>query len=279
MDRREFLKMTGATMAASSLITGGRLYAHQSAKAKVGLGLYTVRSEMEKGVADTLQAVSALGYGEVEFAGYYGHTAKEIKAMLADTGLVSPSTHVRLEGFGNDFETALDLATEVGHRYIILPYLQQEDRTLDRYKEIFDMLNVAGEKAKSRGMSVAYHNHAFEFEMVDGHQPYELLLERTDPELVKLQLDLYWLHVAGVDPLSLINRFPGRVPLVHVKDRTDSGDMVEVGAGVIDFKRIFDAAEKAGLEHYFVEHDRPEEPMQSIASSIQSLRATFPALF
>lgn len=274
MDRRTFLKVAGATAAAASITPFGSAFA--GAPSKVGLGLYTVRTEMAKSVSETLMAIGALGYGEVEFAGYYGHSAKEIKPMLADAGLSTPSAHLPLDVFENSFDAAMDFAEELGQRYLILPWLQQHDRTLDKYKAIFDLLNVTGEKAKARGMTVAYHNHEFEFFNVDGEQPYELLLERTDPSLVKLQLDLYWLNVAGVDPLSLVERFPGRVPLVHVKDRNASGDMVDVGAGTVDFARMFKASQKAGLQHYMVEHDNPVQPFSTIEASIQYLKSTFP---
>lgn len=273
MDRRMFLKLTGGAIAASGLVATPNAFAAE--KSKVGIGLYTMRSEMAKSVAATLNKLGSLGYGEVEFAGYYGYSAKEIKAMLNGAGLVSPSAHLPLEVFENSFDAALDFAEEIGQRYLILPWLQERDRTLDRYKSIFDMLNVTGEKAKARGMGVAYHNHEFEFFDVDGEQPYELLLQRTDAEFVKLQLDLYWLKVAGVDALSLIKRFPGRVPLVHVKDRSLDGEMVDVGSGTIDFASVFAAAKQAGLAHYMVEHDNPAEPFATAANSIQYLKQTF----
>jgi sugar phosphate isomerase/epimerase len=275
MNRRTFLKYAGAaavTGAASPIAVG----AYQTTKVPVGIGLYTVRGEMANGVEATLSKLAGMGYGEVEFAGYFDHNATDIKRILASTGLAAPSAHVPVEVFEGDFDRALEFAYTVGHKYLILPWLQQHDRTLDRYKSIFDTLNIAGEKAKAAGMAVAYHNHEFEFETVDGEVPYDLLLARTDAALVKLQLDLFWMDVAGQDPVAMINNQPGRVHLVHVKDRTEAGDMVSVGAGKIDFARTFAQSENAGLKHYYVEHDNPEAPMQSAKNSINYLKKTFP---
>lgn len=276
MDRRHFLKITGAT-AAMGYATGltGAVTA-RAKSARVGLGLYTVRGEMAKSVPATLDRIAELGYGEVEFAGYFDQSPTEIAAMLKNSGLKSPSAHVPVEVFENGFDRALEYAAEIGQKYLIMPWVQQSERTIERYKSLFDTLNAAGEKAKTAGTMVAYHNHEFEFELVDGIQPYELLLERTDPSLVMLQLDLFWLKVAGIDPLALIDRYPGRVPLVHVKDRTADGEMTEVGSGSIDFARVFAASEKAGLKHYLVEHDNPKNPFASVGRSVNYLKTTFP---
>lgn len=275
MERRGFLKLVGATVVASagsSALMG--VHAGEE-KVPVGIGLYTVRSEMAKGVEQTLAQLSAYGYGEVEFAGYYGHSAKDVQRILGDTGLSSPSAHIPVDVFEQDFDRALEFAHTVGHKYLIMPWVRPEERTLERYKQIFDALNVAAQKAKAAGIHVAYHNHEFEFQSVDGAVPYDLLLERTDPDLVKLQLDLFWMHVAGRDPVVMINEQPGRVHLVHVKDCSTTGDMVDVGDGVIDFDRVFKRAEKAGLKHFLVEHDNPATPFATAENSINYLRRTF----
>ena len=276
MDRRDFLRLSGAAAATgvAASLTGGVSAMRKTVP--VGLGLYTVRGEMAKSVPATLDKIAEFGFGEVEFAGYFDHSAAEVADMLKNSGLKSPSAHVPVEVFESGFERALEYAAATGQKYLIMPWVQQSERTVERYKELFDLLNIAGEKAKAAGVKVAYHNHEFEFEMLDGVQPYEMLLERTDPDLVMLQLDLYWLKVAGVDPLALIERFPGRVPLVHVKDRTAGGKMTEVGAGAVDFARVFAASEKAGLQHYLVEHDNPEDPFASVAASIGYLKKSFP---
>jgi len=271
MDRRLFLK----SMAAAALLSSVPAAAC-ACRAKVGVQLYTVRGLMAENVERTLEAIAAQGYGEVEFAGYYDRSAKDIRRMLGASGLASPSTHISLDLFENNIDAVIDFAAEVGHQYLVLPWLLPEDRTMERYRSIVDTLNIAGEKAKSAGLQVAYHNHEFEFETIDDEQPFELLLTKTDPDLVKFELDLYWLNVAGVDALDIINRYPRRVPLVHVKDRTADGNMTHVGAGTIDFDRVFAHAEKAGLKHYMVEHDNPVDALASTAASISNLKKAFP---
>lgn len=228
---------------------------------------------MASDTAATLKAIAQIGYNEVEFAGYHGHSPQEIKALLNNNGLSAPSAHLSLDVFENNFDAALEAAHMLGHKYLVLAYLQEKDRTVERYKTIFSMLNAAGEKARAAGIHVAYHNHEFEFETVDNVVPYDILLAETDPELVKLQLDLYWLAVAKQDPMELIDRAPGRVHLVHIKDRSANGKMADVGTGQIDFKRVFKASKKAGLQHYFIERDDAANPLASAATSFKNLRA------
>jgi sugar phosphate isomerase/epimerase len=281
MDRRIFLKSMAATALAGST---GLMGATSSAFActgntKIGVQLYTLRAAMKKSVEHTLETVAGLGFGEVEFAGYYGHSAKDIRRFLNNNGLTTPSAHISFDMLKNTFDATMDFAAEVGQRYLVLPSTPREDRTsLDRYKFVADTLNTAGEKAKAAGMEVAYHNHAFEFKELEGMQPYEILLERTDPDLVKLELDLYWLNVANIDPLDIIARYPGRVPLMHIKDRRAAGEMTYVGGGAIDFNRVFDHAKQAGLKHYIVEHDNPTDPIASVSASITYMREAFPWL-
>jgi len=252
MDRRKFLTTTGAL--ATGLVLGGpsTAFAGERRLSRIGIQLYTVRARMAENVAATLAKVASFGYDEVEFAGYYDHSPQEISEMLADTGLTAPSAHVPLDIFEGDFDAFLEKAHVIGHKYVILPWLQEKDRTLDRYKAVAETLNKAGEKAKSAGMEVGYHNHDFEFEAIDGVEPFEILLTETDPELVKIQLDLYWVAVGKRDPLDYINRYPGRFPSVHVKDMDSTGKMTDVGEGIIDFGRVFPGSGKSRAEALFL---------------------------
>jgi sugar phosphate isomerase/epimerase len=181
----------------------------------------------------------------------------------------------------------LDAAHVVGHKYLVNPYIDDDVRKgPDGWKRAAEAFNRAGEASQKAGIQFAYHNHWFEFTPVDGKLPYDILLEQCDPNLVKMELDLCWIMVGGQDPFKYFNRYPGRFPLVHVKDLTkipktdatggqnfgDSLDeMTEVGSGIIEWKKIFAQSEKAGIKHYFVEHDHPKDPFASITTSYEYL--------
>jgi len=181
----------------------------------------------------------------------------------------------------------LESAKVIGQSYIVNPWIPEEARkTDDDWKRAAETFNRAGEESKKAGIQFAYHNHWFEFLPVNGKLPYDTLLELCDKNLVKMELDLCWITVAGADPLKYFDRYPGRFPLVHVKDvKTlpkittggpqnfgDTVDLTEVGSGIIDWKRIFAQSEKAGIKHYIVEHDRPTAPFDSIKTSYEYLR-------
>jgi len=135
-----------------------------------------------------------------------------------------------------------------------------------------DLLNQRGAEAKATGKMIGYHNHEFEFIDQGGTNGYDILLEGTDPDLVTMEIDFFWAAEAGVDPIALFDRAPGRFTSCHIKDRTTAGDMVSVGDGVIDFASFFEHAEKAGLERFYVEHDNPDEPLGSVARSFAHLQ-------
>ncbi|HYR98173.1 MAG TPA: sugar phosphate isomerase/epimerase, partial [Gemmatimonadales bacterium] len=175
----------------------------------------------------------------------------------------------------DQWRAALDAAPVIGHRYLVLAWIPAEERhTLDDYKRWAERLNRAGTEAKAAGLQFAYHNHDFEFAPLDGKLPYDVLLAETDPKLVQLEVDLYWITKGGQDPLAYFARWPGRFPMVHVKDSAGPPDhrMVAVGAGKIDFKKIFAQSDQAGIKHYFVEHDDPADPFASIRASCEYLK-------
>lgn len=273
IDRREFIGTMGA-VAVGAVLPACRPARSATRLSKVGVQLYTVRSLMEKDVEGTLAGVAAAGYTEVEFAGYFNKTPAEIKAMLDRHGLVAPSVHS-----GNiaadAWAQALDAAHVIGHQFIVVPWIPAELRkTLDDWKRIAADFNRVAAAAKAAGIQMAYHNHDFEFPLVEGKVPYDVLLAETDPNLVKMEIDLYWITKAGQDPLAYFARMPGRVPMVHVKDGKGPPDwaMTEVGSGSIDWKRIFAKSQQAGIQHYFVEHDQPADPIASITASCAYLK-------
>jgi len=274
MNRRSFLAL-GATAAAASVVMPR--YASGAQVEKIGVQLYTVRDAMAKDVDGTLAQIAKLGYKEVEFAGYYDKTPAQIKAKLAELGLASPSTHVRLANLRDDRAKTLETAAAVGHTWVVLAWLAPEERgALADYQKLADLLNSAGEDAHKHGLRIAYHNHDFEFAPSDGAVPYEAMLERADPKLVEFEMDLYWVTKAGHDPVELFTKHPGRFPLLHVKDMdtTPAGGFAEVGRGKIDFKRILGSAKTGGAKHFYVEQDiTPGSPFDSLKISYDYLKA------
>jgi len=277
INRRRFLKTAaGASFGGLWVAQTGfsRNFVKNKMKA-IGLQLYTVRNQMEKDFDDTLAKVASTGFKEVEFAGYYNRTPQQVKSVLSANGLTSPSAHVSLKALSDDWQKTIETAATIGHRYLICAYLVPEERkSLDDYKRHADTFNRAGEACKKAGIQFGYHNHDFEFPALDGSVPFDLLLQKTDPKLVKIELDLYWIIKAKQDPLKYFAAHPGRFPLLHVKDmdNTPKQFFTEVGRGVIDFKPIFAQSGKAGVKHYFVEQDQcPGSPLDSIKVSFDYL--------
>jgi sugar phosphate isomerase/epimerase len=285
MHRRQFLGHVGAGVVVASGLTQARQTRRLD---RIGMQLYTVRAEMEKDVEATLARVAALGFREVEFAGYFGRTPQQVRAALDRQGLTSPSTHIDLASLTDRLSEVIATSSVIGHRYIVMPWLDEDARKQpDIWQRVSDTLNRAGEAARSAGIRMGYHNHHFEFvPLASGQLPLDLLLARCDPTLVAFELDLAWIAAAGQDPLAYFAKYPGRFPMVHVKGlrrRPSRGastpiddvlpDIVDVGAGIIDWARIFAQSEQAGIQHYYVEHDVPTSPFDSLAASIRYLRA------
>ena len=238
----------------------------------IGLQLYTVRSEMQGGVDQTLERVAEIGYEEVEFAGYFDHSAAQMRRMLDANGLRAPASHIGIEQMEDQWEMVVDYAATVGHEYIVVAYIDADRRkSLDDFRRMTDRFNVAAERAQAAGITFGYHNHDFEFALVEGQVPFDVMLAHADP-LVQFEMDLFWILKAGGDPVEYFRQYPGRFPMVHVKDMAADGAMVDVGAGQIDFAAIFARSDQAGIRHYFVEHDNPDDPFASIQASHDSLR-------
>jgi sugar phosphate isomerase/epimerase len=276
--RRNFL----ATLGVAAFGIAGRdavaseLFASGKKIKKVGIQLYTLRDLMKADVPGTLAKVAAAGYKEVEFAGYFGHTPRQIRDLLKKNGLASPSSHLPFDSLENGWQKQLDDAKAAGHKWVTIAWLPEEKRkTLDDWKRHADLFNRAAAQAKKSDLRFAYHNHDFEIRPMDGTRPLDLLLSSTDPKLVDYELDLYWAVFGGGDPLDFFNRYPRRFPMVHVKDSSGPPDnkIVDVGQGKIDFRSIFAQSEKAGIKHYFVENDQPADPMVTLRTSYNYLHA------
>ncbi|HEY4323559.1 MAG TPA: TIM barrel protein [Mucilaginibacter sp.] len=286
--RRSFLK-TSAVLSAG-LLVAPKLFAYN--KEYIGLQLYTVRDHMAQDPAATLAKVAQIGYNSVEgtYSGpgkFHNVATKDFAGMLKQNGLVMVSCHYRLgeekvngvaqEGtILNGWDKAVDDAAEVGLKYMVCAYLATSERgSLDHYKKVADDFNKAAERCKKAGIQFCYHNHDFEFIQEDGKYPYETLLANTDKNLVKMEMDMYWVTKANQDPIALINKHPGRFPLWHIKDMDKTADraFTEVGNGIINFKEIFKHSGKAGLNYFFVEEDKcPGDPYDSIKQSISYIK-------
>jgi len=269
---------------------------------KIGIQLYTVRAAMKTDFEGTIAKVAATGYKEVEFAGilapnegYFGRSPKDVRAILDRNGLAAPSCHAGYDVVEKKWPEALEAANTVGHRYIICPWIDEKQRAEPGgWQRAAELFNRAGEASQKAGIQLGYHNHSFEFdpaETLGGKLPYDFLLSAMDPKLVTMEMDLCWISVAGKDPISYFDKYPGRFPLGNVKDwgkdaSSNSGyqgamgqsvkyggRMADVGQGSIDWKNLFAHAGKAGIKHYFVENDDPKSAFDDIKISYAYLQA------
>ena len=240
----------------------------------IGVQLYTVRAVMATDPEGTLATIADIGYEEVELAGRYGMSAREMKARLDAAGLAATSSHHSLEEVRGSWEATLEAAVALGQRLVVVPALPVAERDGEALRRAADDFNRAGEAARAAGLRFGYHNHDWEMRPgPDDVRPIDLLLDRTDPELVDWQMDVFWVVHAGADPMAELDARAGRVTSLHVKDRTAAGEMADVGAGVIDFRPVLARASELGLLHQYVEHDEPGDPIASVRASFRALAA------
>lgn len=221
------------------------------------------------GLDPVLTRLSEIGYREVELAGQYGLSAAELREKMDSYRLRIPSSHIGLPEIRGNWRQVLEDARTLGQRYIGVAFIPAND-DLDFWRGIAAEFNEAGRVARDMGLEFFYHNHNWEFDVIDGERPHDILLDETDPKVVSFELDLYWIVFAGVDPLTYFDREPRRFPLLHVKDLKD-GQWADVGEGTIDFGRIFRANPNSDAKHFFVEHDNPPDPLSSVEDSYDYL--------
>ena len=267
--RRDFLKMSG-TLAGGALLLPGLLRVSGPGRLKnTGIQLYTVRAEMTADAKGTLQKLAHMGINEIESArsdkgNYYGLQPKEIRQICADLGMTLRSGHVHVD---KDWERSLDQAAETGQQYIISAILPSPGQTRSNYQAAADRFNSLGEQCKKAGLRFGYHNHDSEFELESGKILYDVLLERTDPALVTMELDLGWVVAAGQDPLKYFRDHPGRFALWHLKDMDMTRRVsTEFGRGSVPIPEILRQAGQSGMTHFFLEQ---EEYAHSAFESIQ----------
>lgn len=284
--RRSFMKKSGLLLS-TALLPVNTMAMKPAHKYKMGLQLFTIRDAMAAAPLATLKKVKALGYEDLEIYGYdekngsyYGFKAAKFKEVLDDLGLTTTSGHYGFSPYflkpASDLKRYVDQCIEgaiaLKQPYITWPWLAPEYRTIENFKLLSSKLNVIGEQLNSAGLGFAYHNHDFEFIDHNGENGYDIILKETDPELVKLQLDLYWaVHSYPGKPIELIKKQPGRFVMWHIKDMDKvTRDYTELGNGSIDYTKIIPEAERiSGLEYYYLEQGSnfAVNSMQSIADS------------
>lgn len=288
-NRKQFLK-TSAALAAGLCMSDLPLtgFAAPVGTKKYGIQLYTVRNDVTKNLASTIEYVAKAGYNQLELYGFdgktfFGKSPKEFKAMLAANHLTAPSGHYGMpdavaEGNTDEWKAIVEAAAIMGNKYVTIPYTNDKYRNGDGFKKYVEAINKVAELTKKGGMKLAYHNHNFEFNKVDGGKQFlEILLSQTDASMVDFELDLYWVVYAGENPVEWFKKHPGRFAMWHVKDLTTNAkgekESTQVGDGTIDFTSIFAQKKLAGLKYAFVEQEAytmPEE--QCIKKSIAYLK-------
>ncbi|MBT2292097.1 sugar phosphate isomerase/epimerase [Paenibacillus albidus] len=243
---------------------------------KIGLQLYTLREELEGDFEGTLRKVAELGYRGVEFYDYFGRPPEEVKALLDELGLTVIGAHRPYEVLLNDTEQELEYNLKIGNRNLIVPYMAEEKRD---WKEVAANLRIIGEKCKAAGAVLYYHNHDFELtEQVEGRPAFDYLFGQVPAELLQVEMDTCWVYYGGYDPVDYINRYSGRLPIIHLKDlkkREDgSPETVVLGEGEVLLEAILEAAVQAGTEWAVVEQDYCSRPaLESIADSMKWVQA------
>ncbi len=243
-------------------------------KDRIALQLYTVRSHTALDMVGTLAQVAQQGYKAVEFAGFGGVTVPDLRAALDNLGVQAIAAHVGLDDLeANPGQVLADLKA-LGCTYVVVPHLREERRQgVEQMDQVVDTFTRIGKMCRDDGLKFAYHNHAFEFAPLGDTTVYDVLLAKMDPGLMAFELDLYWVRYAGVDPLAMLRRLTGRVPLVHVKDMTagETPRDAPVGEGIFDWPAVLEACAAAGAEWYIVEQDHPNEPLADTERSLRNL--------
>jgi sugar phosphate isomerase/epimerase len=316
VNRRQFIKTSAAT--AAGVLTAASVFPFQRSFVRtkhIGLQVWSVARYLQQDFKGTMDMIAKLGYEEIELfgpypfstqkdkdafagigpalgfsqSGYFDHSVSEFKTILDGNGLKTPAMHVGLDTLRNKLGETAEAMHLLGQQYAGLAAIPENERqTLDDYKRIADEFNKIGEKAKSYGIRFYYHNHGYGLQKKDGVVPFDMILERTDPALVYLEMDLFWTVAGGADPIAYFDKNPGRYKLVHVKDMTKlvhfSSDgstpqqwvelfpyITDAGTGAMDLKNILSHARKAGVEHFIIENDAVKDMKKSLEQGVTYL--------
>lgn len=298
ISRRNFL-LKGSLAIAGTALLSKDLLAATVRKPVLGIQLYSIRDDMKKDPSGTLKQLAAMGYKNVEHAGYskrkfYGYSAKEFKKLLDDLGLLMPSGHTVMgkqhwdaakNDFTDEWKYTVEDAAIVGQHYVISPWLDESLRkNYDDFKAYMDVFNKSGALCKKSGMKFGYHNHDFEFsQQLNGQKIFDLILQNTDPSLVAQQLDIGNMYHAGGIALDIIKQYPGRFELMHVKDeiKTDKGEMggkyesTVLGKGIIPVKEVIDLGKKSGgTKHFIIEQEsyQGQAPLDAVRDDLAVMK-------
>ena len=281
MKRREFVQT--ASFAAVGMLSLPSFLAAGKKKNTIGLQLYTLRDTIGNDPKGILDKVASYGYKELETYGYgdgkiFGIDFTEFCKHAKGLGMSVVSGHYGLDKIkGDTWQKAVEDAKKNGQKYMVVPYIDESQRkSIDDYKKICADLNSAGEVCNKNGIRFGYHNHAFEFETVDGQVPFDVMLKELDPKKVGMEMDIYWVVNAGQDPIKYFTQYPGRFEQWHVKDmdKNDRNRNADVGTGSIDYKSLFAKAKLAGMKHWYVEQESyPGAPIDSVAASAKYLKS------
>jgi sugar phosphate isomerase/epimerase len=271
VSRREFLSRTtavaGATLALSRLAQA----AAAGGKIRVGLQLYSVREQCAKDLPGVLAAVGKIGYKGVEFAGYHDRSAKDLRKMLDDNGLVACGTHTQYESvLGDKLKETIEFNRVIGNKFLIVPWMEGKSKQewLDKAK----LFNTLADEVKGAGMSVGYHAHAHDFEKFDGESAWDLFFGNTKPEVI-MQLDTSNCRDGGADPVVVLKKYPGRARSIHIK-ASGGGPEAVIGEDKVDWKAVFAFCEGPGkTEWYVVEHESSKDPLDAVKRNFAALKA------
>jgi sugar phosphate isomerase/epimerase len=242
---------------------------------QISLQLYTVREETARDMPGTLRRISEIGYPAVEFAGFGGENAEDLSNILDDLGLRASGAHVPFDSWETDPGSVITDMHTLDCAHAILPMAppdQHRDETA--VARLAGSLNWWGDLCRQEGVTFSYHNHDFEFALLDGTTMWEVLVRETDPELVYFELDLYWVRYGGANPETLLRDVADRVSLVHVKDMAsdDQRSDLPVGEGIMSWTSLLEAADAAEVEWYVAEQDNPKDALEDVRISLQYMR-------
>ena len=279
MKRREFLQ--NSAVAAAGILSIPTLTSAKNPPA-IGLQLYTLRQTIKTDARNHLEKIAALGYKNLETFDYkdgniFGMTYLEFGKLASSLGMQVTSGHYDLDIVSSPgWEKAVADAKAIGQSYMVLPWLKPELRTsIDSYKHIAGICNMAGQVTNKYGIRMQYHNHDFEFNTVEDQIPYDVLLKELDPKYVGMELDIFWVYNSGKDPLQYFKKYPKRFEQWHVKDmsKSDKSKNANIGTGTIDWKKVFSCAKESGMKKFYIEQETyPGEPIDSVAEGIKYLK-------
>jgi sugar phosphate isomerase/epimerase len=271
ISRREFMRCSALAAAGLSLGSSALVQAAAGKKIPVGLQLYSVREQCKTDLPGVLAQVARMGYTGVEFAGYHGRTAAELRKMLDDNGLVACGTHTPLETIQPDkLEETIDFNRTIGNKYLIVPWMtgKTKQEWLDKAK----LFNEVSAKVRPAGMWVGYHAHAHDFHKLEGERAWDLFFGNTKPEVV-MQLDTSNCLEGGADPVAVLNQYSGRARTIHLK-ANGGGPEAVIGEDKVNWKAVFAHCETQGkTEWYIVEHESSKNPMDAVKRSFAALKA------